>query len=104
VLGSITEGKHAYFAKDYVAPKTQRNAKPQLLVSDEHGFFVGLPNSKSKTKVVRAANLYLSEQERDHWQFQVAMHQAQYHEERAKNLRAAFNKGPAQFIDANNND
>lgn len=77
VLGSVTEGKHAFFAKDYIAPKP-KSSKPQLLISDDHGFFVGLPQSTSRVRVVRPTTLFLDEQERDHWRTQVAMHQAAY--------------------------
>ena len=47
IIATLCKGQHPYFAKDYKAPKQQREyMPPDLVIDNNDGFFDGLPASK----------------------------------------------------------
>ncbi len=48
VMSTLSDGNHFFFAKDYVAPKRNKNFQ-EILVTNADDFFTGLPLSKSKS-------------------------------------------------------
>ena len=97
-LGTLTEGRHPFFARDYVAPKIKRSIIPRLYVADPHGFFRGLPPSTNRARVVRPSVLFLTEEEQQVRKDQVALARAEYYEQLAHELRAGVDRGAEESV------
>jgi len=49
VISTLSNGRHHFFRKDFVAPKRNKDVQ-EIYIDNDDGFFTGLPQTKSKSK------------------------------------------------------
>ena len=64
MLAHLTEGRHAYFQKDYRPPPKVRANAADLLFNNDDGFFDNLPDTKKKGKRSQASRLLFDADQR----------------------------------------
>jgi len=60
VLSTLTQGRHEFFAKNYVAPKRNQIVLDNSLADNADDFLTGLPESTSKSKSRRGAMMLMN--------------------------------------------
>ena len=92
MLGTLTNGKHPFFQKNYVAPKQEILDKP-FMVDDKYAFYSDLPASMKKYKNgTKASVMMMTKEERHAWKLENAERKAAYYQKKAEAFRAKLNR------------